>query len=147
MLMSSNRPAAIVLDDDDSTNRASSPESDIGDVRDLMDLFSSDPITGIEETTPRPLRADRKGKGLAIPVSIPAPVRTSKDQRQYRDISSDLDGIASAKKKDTKEKEREMVGKRKSEDGAGGSKRIRTISEPEVSLVFGAVVEEMTVQG
>lgn len=137
------RPVAIVLDDD-STDRASSPESEIGRVRDVMDLLCSDPIT--DQSTPRPrskpssqpYRADRKGKGRATLLPIPTSLPTELvSYPTYRDLSPEIDGIESPSqeiksKEKAKVRKVEKVGKRKSEAGASGTKRIRTTSESEV---------------
>lgn len=135
---------AIVLDDD-STDRASSPESEIGRVGDVMDLLWSDPIT--DQTTPRPTlkakavrlpspsKVDRKGKGRAIPVSVSASVSLPTDlvsHSTYRDLSPEIDGIESLGNDIRSDETIRKVEKRKSEDGPSGTKRIRTTSEPEV---------------
>ena len=104
----------------------SSPESQTGRLQDVMDLFSSDPITG--QTTPRAIpKIDRKGKGRAVPVPVLLPVEANRRTSFARDVSPEFDGITSPVKEAGRK-----VGKRKSEDGTAGSKRIRTVSEIEV---------------
>lgn len=104
----------------------SSPESQTGRLQDVMDLFSSDPITG--QTTPRALpKIDRKGKGRAVPIPVLLPVEANRRTSFVRDVSPEFDGITSPVKEAGRK-----VGKRKSEDGPAGSKRMRTVSEIEV---------------
>lgn len=147
-LSDDSRPVPIYLDDDDDDDdvvdnhndiRGTSPESDTCKLRDVMDLFSSDPI--MEQSTPQaiPIRVDRKGKGKAVPIILNT--HTSAGPRGLaRGTSTDCDGIDDLE--DVLEPmsikttyEGKQVGKRKSEDSTSAPKRTKKTIEPEVSLI------------
>lgn len=115
-----SRPAPIILDDEDSDVRAETPDDDLEQLPDLLDLFSSDPVDGltmIAGGSRVSTKVDRKGKAKAVeplPPSRPAVSRAR---------SPDLDGIEDV---DLQPKRR----KRKSTPNPGddGTKRARAVS-------------------
>lgn len=119
----------IILDDDDDDTPPGTPDSDAGQLPDLLDLFSSDPVECVEfvsRSASVKVKVDRKGKGKAVeaalPVHRPGPERvTSPDFEGIEEVG---DATSTAKRK-TKLVQVERPGK-----------RARTVTPDLVSLRF-----------
>lgn len=106
----------IIVDDDDTDDRASSPESSGGQLPDIMDLFKSDPASDLDLATATTIvhRVDRKGKGRVVDLPTLTTVPTAR--ATIARISSPVfDGIEDVPTTTAPRGGGKKVGKRKSD--------------------------------